>query len=149
MGLLTWAGWLVVQFANKQHASLRESVARLDSAGLLEGLDNTSNSHETKQRTLLRQILGLEIASELAVPKHPTDPAFLAQVRHICIQWHLGSQRIVVCTAVRTATHDTTWFRADCAALGTATMPFAMLRRAFCFSQRAAQAISTGRFYVH
>lgn len=95
-------GWLVVQFANKQHTSLRESVARLENAGLLEGLDSNSNPQETKkgsgrERALLRQILGLEIASELAVSKHPTDAAFLAQVRHDSIRLHFGSESIVEC----------------------------------------------------
>ena len=56
------------KFANKQHASLRESVARLDSAGSLDG------------RPVLRQMLGLEVATELASPRHPTDEEYLALV---------------------------------------------------------------------
>ena len=56
------------KFANKQHASLRESVARLDGAGSLDG------------RPVLRQMLGLEVAPELASPRHPTDDEYLALV---------------------------------------------------------------------
>jgi hypothetical protein len=75
------------KFANKQHAALCESVARLDSAGLLGAAagksppsDNKNSSSSSSSRTLLRQILGLEVASELAAPRHPTDAEFLAEV---------------------------------------------------------------------
>eukprot|EP01052_Picozoa_sp_SAG31_P038655 SAG31_NODE_5207_length_2676_cov_2.051610_4_plen_83_part_00 len=74
-----------VQFANKQHASLRESVARLDSAGRLQNIDSMSDAHgqeeRVEDRAVLRQMLGLEIATELAAPKHPTGADFLAQVQ--------------------------------------------------------------------
>ena len=89
---------VLVQFANKQHASLRESVARLESTGVLEGLGSSPRDPKqpsSRERAILRQILGLEIASELAVVKHPTDRAFLAQVQHDCI-CHFSSQSIVV-----------------------------------------------------
>ena len=74
------------KFANKQHAALCESVARLDSAGLLGAAAGKSppsdnkNSSSSSSRTLLRQMLGLEVASELAAPRHPTDAEFLAEV---------------------------------------------------------------------
>ena len=68
-----------MQFANKQHASLRKSVARLTATGQLR-----------EERAILRQILGLEVTSELAIPRHPTDPKFLAQVTIV----YFGSQNV-------------------------------------------------------
>lgn len=74
-----------MQFANKQHSNLRESVARLDSAGRLQNIDSMCDAHgeeaHADNRAILRQMLGLEIATELAAPKHPTDADFLAQVQ--------------------------------------------------------------------
>ena len=75
------SGRLIIQFANKQHASLRESVARLERMGQLGVVGKQGEC--AGERAILRQILGLEVAKELGVPKHPTDSKFLHQVQHV------------------------------------------------------------------
>lgn len=76
-------------------------MARLDRTGKLGGVGREGEHGGETERPILRQILGLEIASKLGAPKHETDAKFLREVLEL---YTLALDKTIVYSCMRSHT---------------------------------------------